>query len=93
MTPLPKENLPRLERLSAETPPHLLRQAIISNYTFATLDDLCTELGIDWQEMGSDAKKTRVRRLLRYLQRRNRLDELFQQLKEINDLREEVLRS
>ncbi|MGB1250623.1 MAG: hypothetical protein ACPG8W_08440 [Candidatus Promineifilaceae bacterium] len=81
LTPISKESLPRLNRISAETPPHLLRQAIIANYSFSTLDDLCTKIGIDWQEMGSDAKKTRVRRMLRYLQRRNRLPDLFVQLK------------
>ena len=81
LTPLPKEHLPRLSRLSAETPSHLLRQTLIANFTLSALDDLCTKLGIDWQEMGSDAKKSRVRRFLRYLQRRNRLDELFVQLK------------
>ena len=80
LTPLSKDSLPRLGRLSAETPSHLLRQTIIANLSFDDLANLCTELDIDWQEMGSDAKKTRVRRLLRYLQRRSRLPELFEQL-------------
>ena len=76
LTPMPKDHLPRIERLSAETPPHLLRQFLIQNYTVSDLALLSSKLGIDWQDMGSDHRKSRVRRLLLHLQRRSRTSEL-----------------
>ncbi len=77
LTPVAPDHLPRAERLSAETPPHLLRQYLIANYDLAELAQLSAAIGVDWEEMGSEGKKTRVRRLLLYLQRRNRLDQLI----------------
>lgn len=77
LTPLPPERLPRLERLSAETPPHLLRQYLIANYNLTQLANLATRIDVDPGELGSDAKTARVRRLLLYLRRRQRLGDLI----------------
>ena len=83
LTPLPAANLPRLEKLSPESPPNLLRQYLISNYTLAELERMTQRLEIDWQELGSEGKKTRVRRLLLYLKRRNRLPDLLDQMRQM----------
>lgn len=80
LTPVPKENLPRLEKLSADTPSNLLRQFIVANYTLSDLAAITTSLGVDWEEMGTDGKKNRVRRLLLYLRRRNQSDALVNTL-------------
>lgn len=80
LTPMPKDHLPRVERLSAETPPHLLRQYLIQSYTVSDLAMLSSRLGIDWQDMGSDERKSRIRRLLLHLQRRGRTNELVLRL-------------
>ena len=82
LTPLPAENLPRLERLSAETPAHLLRQFLVANYNLEQLQTIATKIGVNWEELGSDSKKSRVRRLLWQLRRRNQLSNLFKVLQD-----------
>jgi hypothetical protein len=81
LTPVPKENLPRLEKVSAESPSTVLRQFLIANYALDELADLSRALNIDWEEMGTGPKKTRVRHFLLYLRRRSRLAELVTLLK------------
>ena len=75
--PVPKENLPRLEKLSTDTPPQLLRQYFTAQYSLAELEEISKKLDLDWEEFGTDGKKSRVRRLLLYVRRRNRLGELI----------------
>jgi len=44
------------------------------------LQELCTlvfDLGVDWDELGGETKSARVRELIAYLQRRNRLGDLI----------------
>lgn len=77
LTPVPKENLPRLSRLSADSPPTVLRQFLIANYDLDDLAAIAGRLRLDWQEMGDGPKKTRVRRLLLYVKRRGRLADLI----------------
>lgn len=80
LTPLPPQNLPRLERISAESPPTILRQFLIANYDLSQLAAIAADLGLDWEEMGGGPKKTRVRLLLHYLTRRGQLPRLIQRL-------------
>lgn len=77
LTPVSAENLPRLTKLSPDSPPTILRQFLIANYNLADLAMISDALGIDWQEMGDGPKKTRVRHLLLYCKRRNRLRNLI----------------
>jgi hypothetical protein len=77
LTPVPRENLPRVEKLSAETPPHLLRQYLVANLSLSQLAELTAQLQVNWEDMGSDGKKSRVRRLLLHLRRRNQIDALI----------------
>lgn len=80
LTPLPPQNLPRLEKISAESPPTILRQFLIANYDLSQLAAITADLNLDWEEMGSGPKKTRVRLLLQYLTRRGQLPRLIQRL-------------
>ena len=82
LTSVPPEHLPRLEKLSADSPPTVLRQFLLAFYTLSELEQITTELGIDWEQVGAVAnKREKVRGLLLHLIRRNRLPELIALLK------------
>ncbi len=76
LTPLPPENLPRLEKITSASPPTVLRQYLLAHYTLAQLQHMAERLGLDWEQLGNGSKKEKVRSLLLYLIRRNRLPEL-----------------
>jgi hypothetical protein len=78
LTPLPPENLPRLEKITADSPPTVLRQYMVAHYTLSQLAQMALTLGLDWEQLGSGSKKEKIRSFLLYLMRRNRLDELIQ---------------
>jgi len=78
LTPLPPENLPRLEKITADSPPTVLRQYMLAHYTLPQLEQMAAALDLDWEQLGSGSKKEKIRALLLYLIRRNRLDELMQ---------------
>lgn len=77
LTPLPPEHLPRLEKITAESPPTVLRQYLLAHYHLQQLAQIAADLGIDWETLGAGSKKEKVRTLLQYLYRRNRIDELI----------------
>jgi hypothetical protein len=77
LTPIPRETLPRLEKLSPDSPQTVLRYYLIANYTLGELEGMATNLGIDWQIIGGDSKQSKVRNLLLFLYRRNRIEELI----------------
>jgi len=81
LTPLPPENLPRLEKITADSPPTVLRQYLLAHYTLAQLQQMADRLTLDWEQLGSGSKKEKVRSLLLYLIRRNRLYELIDLMK------------
>jgi hypothetical protein len=80
LTPPPPEHLPRLEKLTVESPPTVLRQFLLAHYNLSQLEEIATDLGIDWETLGAGSKKERVRALLQYLYRRNRIGELIDRL-------------
>lgn len=82
LTPPPPENLPRLEKITADSPPTILRHYLLAHHTLAHLQQLTTELGIDWEQLTTGSKKDKVRALLLHLYRRNRVDDLVQSLKQ-----------
>lgn len=82
LTPLPPENLPRLEKITADSPPTVLRQYLLAHYNLAQLQQMADDLELDWEQLGSGNKKERTRALLLYLMRRNRLPDLVGWLKE-----------
>ena len=77
LTPIPKENLPRLEKLTEDSPPTILRHYLLAHYDLTELEELTANLGIDWQLLSGDNKKTKARNLLLYLNRRNQFPELI----------------
>ncbi|MFZ0544690.1 MAG: hypothetical protein WAM60_04600 [Candidatus Promineifilaceae bacterium] len=78
LTPIPRETLPRLEKINADSSQTVLRYYLIANYTLGELEAMATELGIDWQIIGGTNKQSKVRNLLLFLYRRNRLEELIE---------------
>jgi hypothetical protein len=76
LTPPPADHLPRLERIQADSPPTILRQYLLANYSLNVLQQLAADLNIDWEQLDAGAKREKTRSLLQYVQRRNRLDEL-----------------
>jgi hypothetical protein len=77
LTPLPADHLPRIEKISASSPPTILRQYLLAHYSLEELQALSISLGIDWEQLDAGAKREKVRSLLQYLYRRNRVDELI----------------
>jgi hypothetical protein len=77
LTPPPPEHLPRLERLSPESPPTVLRQYLLAHYDLSELQAASAALDIDWEQLDNGNKKNKVRSLLFYLSRRNRIGELI----------------
>lgn len=83
LTPIPPENLPRREKLTADSPPTVLRHFLLAHYNLAELEEIAKRLEIDWEQLGGGNKKDMVRGLLLYLDRRNRLAELIPLLQQI----------
>lgn len=77
LTPLAPENLPRREKLSADSPRTVLRQFLLTFYTQTELRQLAEQLGIDWEQLQHRSKKDLLRSMLLYLYRRNRLADLM----------------
>lgn len=81
LTPVPPDHLPRLEKLSVDTPPTVLRRYILSFYFLDQIEKLAEQLEIDWELLGLGSKQNKVRHLLLHLRRRNRLAEFIDLLK------------
>ncbi len=77
LTPPPPDALPRLEKINADSPPTVLRHYLLAYYDLERLQKMTTALNIDWEQIGYGSKKARVRELLLYLYRRNRVGELI----------------
>ncbi len=76
-TPPPAEHLPRLEKLTVDSPRTVLRHHLLANYPVEELHLLADELGIDWEQLEGSDKRAKTRALLLYLYRRERLAELL----------------
>ncbi|HEX6384080.1 MAG TPA: hypothetical protein VF177_05365 [Anaerolineae bacterium] len=77
LTPIPPENLPRLEKINLDSPPTILRHYLLAYTDLAQLDRITAGLGIDGEQLGVSNKKEKVRNLLLHLYRRNRIEELI----------------
>lgn len=82
LTPPPPDTLPRLEKISAASPPTVLRHYLLAYYDLEQLQKMTAALGIDWEQIGYGSKKNRVRELLLYLYRRSRVAELIDLMQE-----------
>ena len=77
LTPPPADHLPRLEKLDVNSPPPVLRYYLLTHLSLEQVQKATFEMGIDWDYLNGRSKQAKVRELLRFLQRRNRLDELM----------------
>jgi hypothetical protein len=81
LTPIPADALPRLEKIDVNSPPTILRHYLIANYDTWQLQEMAVQLEIDWDDLDAGGKKSKVRNLLLYLYRRNRIDDLIKLMK------------
>lgn len=81
LTPPPPEHLPRLERLSADSPRTVLRHYLLANYSPEELKQLAAELEIDWDQLDGNDTKSRTRALLLNLYRHDRIEALLEAMR------------
>lgn len=89
LTPISPHLLPRLEKITVASPPTILRYYLLANYSLTDLREMAAQLGIDWEQIGGDNKKAKVRNFLLYLYRRNRIDELIDRMHASTESEEE----
>ena len=78
LTPVPPDHFPRLSRITIESPPTILRRYLLTFYSLEELEEMAQELEIDWELLGIGSKQQKVRNLLLWIMRRNRLAELIE---------------
>lgn len=76
LPPTPAD-LPRLEKLNADSPRTVLRHYLLSHYNLAQLEQMAQQMEMDWEQLTGRNKKEKVRELLLHLYRRNRLGDLL----------------
>jgi hypothetical protein len=76
LTPIPRENLPRLEKLSADSPHSVLRYVLLARYSQPEIAEMAAGLDVNLENISEANKQAQVRNLLLYLYRRNRIDDL-----------------
>lgn len=91
LTPPPADHLPRLEKISSDSPPTILRQYLLAHCDLFQLEQMATDLNVDWEQLDAGGKKEKTRSLLQYLYRRNRIADLVSLMHErnLNDQEEE----
>jgi hypothetical protein len=89
LTPPPPENLPRLEKIDAASPATILRHYLLAHFDLTQLQQMAAALEVDWDDLDAGNKKTKVRSLLLYLYRRNRIHDLIAYLHPSADPTEE----
>ena len=77
LTPPQPAHLPRLEKLTADSPRTVIRHFLLANYSIEQLQQLAAGLGVDWEQLDAGTKKDKTRALLLYLYRRNRIADLL----------------
>ena len=77
LTPPPAHNLPRLEKLSPDSPRTVLRHYLLANYDMEELHDLSDTLGTRWEQLEGNDMKAKVRNLLRELYHQDRIADLL----------------
>lgn len=81
LTPPPPEHLPRLEKLSADSPRTVLRHYLLANYSAEGLKQLAADLNIDWDQLEGIDTKSRTRALLLNLYRRGQIETLLETMR------------
>ncbi|MEM7332092.1 MAG: hypothetical protein AAF490_08370 [Chloroflexota bacterium] len=83
ITPPPPDHMPRLGKITIESPPTIVRHFLLANYSFADLQRIANVLDVDWEQLDRTNKKAFVRNLLRHLERRNGIPRLIQTMHDI----------
>lgn len=78
LTPVPPDHFPRLSRITVESPPTILRRYLLTFYDLEALEEMAVDLEIDWERLGIGSKQQKVRNLLLWIRRRNRMGELIE---------------
>ncbi len=82
LTPPHPNSLPRQEKLTADTPPTILRNYLLANYRLSQLKDLTATCGVDWERLKGEGKQAKIRELLLYLYRRNNINVIIAAIQE-----------
>lgn len=61
----------------------LLQHALIERFSLAELESLAFDLSIDLEELGGDTKNQKIIQMLRYMDRRRRLNELAERVAQL----------
>jgi hypothetical protein len=83
-TPIPPEHLPRIEKLQPNSPPTVLRQYVVGNYTSPELKQFAIDLGFDWTSLEDETLHTQARGLLLFAEIRGRKGDLIDHLRELS---------
>jgi hypothetical protein len=59
-----------------------LRKLIVTNYNLEEIRTLCSDIGVDYDNLGGEGKEAKARELIAYLKRRNKLNDLVRYLQE-----------
>ena len=81
LTPPPPQLLPRLEKLTPESPRTVIRHYLLAHYSMEELQQLAAALDVDWEQLEGPDKKAKTRGLLLYIYRRNRLESLLEAMR------------
>jgi hypothetical protein len=81
-SPIPPEHLPRIEKLQPSSPPTVLRQYVVGNYTSPELEQFAIDLGFDWTSLEDETLHAQARGLLLFAEIRGRKDDLIDLLRE-----------
>jgi len=79
-SPLAADHLPRIEKISADSPRTVLRQYMLANCTMTDIELIIDNLRIDSDSVPGDTTKARVRNLLLYVDSNDRVEELIELL-------------
>ncbi|MGW8318763.1 MAG: hypothetical protein ACWGPS_05910 [Candidatus Promineifilaceae bacterium] len=89
LTPVTPAKLPRLSKISVDSPPTILRHSLLAHYSVSEIEQMAAELDVDWENIAGLSKKAKVRNLLLYLYRRNRIGELVELMQAWNQAADE----
>lgn len=85
ITPPPPDHMPRLSKITADSPPTIIRHFLLANYRFADLQRIAEALLIDWEQLDRHNKKVFIRNLLRHVERHNQMPQLIQTMRDITE--------
>lgn len=83
ITPPPPDHMPRLNKITVDSPPTIVRHFLLANFSLADLQRIAQLLDIDWEQLNRHNKKVFVRNLLRHVERHNETPRLLEAMHEV----------